>query len=175
MRIKSKTDLVGLGKMAQRQLMMELERSTKSGKGAMKAFGNQICTYPPTNPAHILHAELFKRFGSYWEGGELASEVILPGHEVAFRYDFAIVSAKLFIEFDGYGSHRTLQAFKRDREKHRHALLNGWVTLPVSNTMVKEDVQSLIRDITKLYDIRHSDCGISLIKKGLTQCIVNSQ
>jgi hypothetical protein len=133
--------------------------------------GLKYCPYPSTDPAVWLHVALEKEFGSYWSGGDMVSELVLPGHEVAFRYDFAILSAKIMIEFDGWAFHNKREAFKRDREKTRHALLKGWVTLPITNSMVRNELIEIINDIIKLIKIRPI-YDIPVIKlKGNTQCI----
>ena len=133
--------------------------------------GLKFCPYPSTDPAVWLHVALEKRFGSYWSGGDIVSEMIIPGHEVAFRYDFALLSAKVVIEFDGWAFHSKKDAFKRDREKHRHALLKGWVTLPITNAMVRNELDSIIEDIETLKRIRPQYDIPVISQKGNTQCI----
>jgi hypothetical protein len=133
--------------------------------------GLKFCPFPSTDPAVWLHVALEKEFGSYWSGGDMISELILPGHEVAFRYDFAILSAKIMIEFDGWAFHNKRDAFKRDREKHRHALLKGWVTLPITNSMVRNELGQIISDTKKLCLIRQIYDVPIIISKGKTQSV----
>jgi len=200
MRIVKDSDLHGLGEHAKKQIQAALNRNDKASvekqqKGASRTpkvnksklldskskVSSRIqtdpvshlkyCPYPSTDPAVWLHIALEKRFGNYWSGGDLVTEMIIPGHETKFRYDFAILSAKLLVEFDGWAFHSRKEAFKRDRAKHRHALLKGWVTLPITNAMVRDDLDSIVNDIETLIRIRPQYDVPTIKMKGRTQCV----
>lgn len=131
--------------------------------------GYKFCAYPPADPGAWLHIALVKAFGSIHEGGSVATEMIIPGHEKRFRFDYAILSAKVVIEFDGFGSHKTLESFKRDRIKNRHAVLNGWLPYSVTNSDVRNNLQQIIDDLIHLTIIRPRFTG-TITPIGLTQC-----
>ena len=69
-------------------------------KHGVTEHGHRFCHYPSPDPFVKIHALLDIEFGRYSDGGKHASEVILPGHEIAFRYDFALLPWKVFIESD---------------------------------------------------------------------------
>ena len=147
---------------------------TKRKKGPNRILtdpvtGLKFCAYPPTDPGAWLHIALKEVCGSIHEGGVVATEMIIPGHEKRFRYDYAILSAKISIEFDGFSAHRTLDSFKRDRAKQRHALLNGWLAYSVTNSDVRNNLPQIIADIKHLCAIRPTFSG-TIRPIGNTQC-----
>lgn len=154
MRIKSKTDIQGLGMYAQQKLAKELEKTKKKGKDKRLEDVPRFCEYPTKNPAFILHIALEKKYKHINNGGVFVQELILPNSKKAYRYDFAILHAKLLIEFDGWGCHHRKENFKRDRQKQRIALIENFVQFNVSNEMVKFQLDELMDDIDKIVNIR---------------------
>lgn len=170
MRVKNIADIEKLGKHAQAQLIKHLgepvnptqsveevkisSQRSKPARIQKLEDGRNYCPIPPSDPAVWLYQSLEREFGSWWEGGELVCEMILPGHAIKFRFDYALVRSKIAIEFDGYGFHKSKDAFNRDRAKTRFALLNGWVVFSVTNKDVRENLTELVDSLTKLNSIR---------------------
>lgn len=132
--------------------------------------GLNYCPWPSPDPGAWLHTLLERRFGNVWEDGDLATEVILPGHVVRFRFDYAILSRRIFIEMDGFGYHRTLDAFKRDREKQKHALKHGWVVHRLTNSDIRQGFEAIIPDIEVMLSHRPLFSRWQLEPVGKTQC-----
>lgn len=98
--------------------------------------------------------------------------MIIHGHEIAFRFDFVILSSMLLLEFDGFSSHKRLAAFKRDRHKQRHAQVNGWQVLPISNHAVRFNLSGLMQDIRQICQSRNNIHRNGVVRrKGLTKCV----
>jgi len=131
--------------------------------------GLNYCPYPNSDPSVWLHIALIKAFGSWDNGGELVDEMILPGHDVRFRFDFCLPRFKFAIEVDGYGYHRDLKSFKRDREKQKHALINGWVVHRLTSSNIKNEFNSLLPDIKSMLKYRQK-CDATIINVGKTWC-----
>ena len=100
----------------------------------------------------------------------IVSEMVIPGHNIAFRYDWAHLGAKITFEFDGFEAHRRLDDFNKDRVKHRHALQNGWLNVPVTNRDVRYNLIGLMAQVEEIISTR-SFYGASVKKKGMTQYI----
>lgn len=180
MRIKSKADYQCLGKLARAQIEAHwsVGQSSNNRRNANSRIqtdaktGLRFCPYPSSDPVSILHGELIRRYGSYFDGGDIVSEMILPGHQVAFRFDFAFVSRRLLLEFDGFAFHRQLHSFQNDREKERHAQINGWQVLAITNHAVRYQRSKLMDDIEKICSLRPIQSSSNVIQtKGFTQCV----
>lgn len=116
--------------------------------------GHRYCPYPNPDPSVSLHIALLREFGSWWDNGELADEMIIPGHAVRFRYDFCFPRYRLAIEIDGFGYHRDLNSFKKDREKQKHALKKGWVVHRLTNSDLRQGFADIIPDIKTMLSYR---------------------
>lgn len=136
----------------------------------MKTADNlNYCPYPNPDPSVALHIALLKEFGSWHDGGELVEEMILPGHEVRFRFDFCLPRYKFAIEVDGFGYHRDLKSFKRDREKQKHALIKGWVVHRLTSSNIKNEFPVLLPDIKEM--IKHRiQSEATIVPIGKTWC-----
>ena len=179
MRIVSEQDISKLGKHALSQIRKHMDKSSSvSGKmpsppaakridGGLKStskkskdkhgvteHGHRFCHYPSPDPFVKIHALLDIEFGRYSEGGKHASEVILPGHEIAFRYDFALLPWKVFIESDGFGPHRDKESFNRDRQKQSFALQNGWLVHRVTVRDVYDGLDKFLGDLNRILSHR---------------------
>ncbi|AGP79816.1 hypothetical protein I633_21946 (plasmid) [Alteromonas mediterranea 615] len=181
MRIKSPNDLEGLGLHARKQIEAVLNSSKKSVNGnllpnnksqskTLTASEPKFCEWPSKNPAVWLHIALEKEFKSYWEGGDFVCEMMLPNSPKNWRYDFCLISSRILIEFDGYGFHRTKKAFLNDRDKERFAQTNGWVVFRFTNTMVRENIESLVCDIRTLHELRGRHEFSHIERVGKTFC-----
>lgn len=178
MRIISENDLSQLGKHAQSQIRKHMAKngerkrdnvtpSSIDAKGVIQStskkskdkhgtteHGHRFCYFPSPDPFVRIHALLDKEFGRYSDGGQHASEVILPGHEIAFRYDFALLPWKVFIESDGFGPHRDKESFNRDRQKQSFALQNGWVVHRVTVRDVYDGLDKFLEDLKRILSHR---------------------
>lgn len=177
MRIVSEQDIDKLGKQAQSQIRKHLVKNktsrpsktpsqtgtrvsdkikspSNSDKHGKTDDGNRFCYYPSPDPFVKLHTLLDCHFGRYCEGGYHASEVILPGHDIRFRYDYALLPWKVFIESDGFGPHRDKESFNRDRQKQTHALKNGWLLHRITVRDVFHRFDNLLPDIERILSHR---------------------
>ena len=158
MRIKTKADFFALSQSAQKQINSLCKTTT--GKDVFSSLEDvnksvsrktrfatdpntqaRYCKWPSPDTAVLFHIALEARYGRYSNGGEIVSEMIILGHEIAFRYDWAHLDAKLTFEFDGFEAHRRLDDFNKDRLKTRHALEKGWINIPVTNRDVRKNLQ----------------------------------
>jgi hypothetical protein len=135
------------------------------------ANGLKCCPWPPKDPAVHLHQILISAFGCISNNGCIASEVIIPGSEVRYRFDFLLMKAKLLIEFDGYRAHFGKDAFQRDRDKQYHAHANGYLLHRVTNRDVRQGELFVIERIKKILKHRGS-YDVKLKDVGFTQCEV---
>jgi len=201
MRIVSEDDISKLGKHAQSQVRKHMAsnkpkpstttgrsplnqptvsgpKKTTSKKGKEKhgktEQGHRFCYYPSPDPFVRIHALLDKEFGRYNEGGHHASEVILPGHEIAFRYDFALLPWKVFIESDGFGPHRDKESFNRDRQKQSFALQHGWIVHRVTVRDVYDGLDKFLDDLKRILSHRQT-YEVSLRPKGRCYYTVTSE
>lgn len=187
MRIKTQSDLLALSISAQNQITAKLHmKNTKSTltmlskdtvKNARKTrfatdteTGAKYCKWPSPDTAVLFHIALENRYGRHSEGGKIVSEMIIPGHEIAFRYDWAHLGAMITFEFDGFEAHRRLDDFNKDRIKQRHALQAGWLNIPVTNRDVRYNLDDLMIQIDKIVTNRGS-YSATVNKKGATQCV----
>lgn len=179
LRIKSQQDLRKLGKHARKQVQTLAPKATfgapTRGHTPRVITGNnglKCCPWPPKDPAVHLHQMLLRHFGSIdSQNGCVASEVIIPGSDVRYRYDFLISTSKLLIEFDGYRAHMSKEAFKNDREKQYHAHANGYLLHRVTNHDVRNGEEFVIARINRLIAQRGQYC-ITFNRVGFTQCEV---
>lgn len=185
MRIKSKDDLSKLGLTAQEALTPILNDVFKSKRNSVKnqtskqgrqtkrrtektIDGHNYCPWPSSDPAVELHKALEARYGRWDEKGSIVSEMIIPGHDIAFRYDWAHLQAKITIEFDGYSAHMRLDDFNKDRLKQRHAAANGWLPINITHRDVKYNLDNTMTQIDTIVACR-SSYNEKVKKKGRTQ------
>jgi very-short-patch-repair endonuclease len=78
----------------------------------------------------LTKKELEERFFALCRAASLPSPAvnawIAVGGGVAYQVDFLWRAERLVVETDGWGSHRTRQAFENDRRRDRRLLLAGW-------------------------------------------------
>lgn len=178
MRIKSKEDLLALGKRARTQVAPLLNdvlhsnkppsQKTVKQRTAKTSDNRRYCPYPSSDPAVELHIALEARYGRWSDNGSIVSEMIIPGHDIAFRYDWAHLHAKITIEFDGFFAHFRLDDFNKDRIKQRHAARNGWLPINVTNRDVKYNLIETMEQIEEIIACR-SVYNEKVRKKGNTQ------
>lgn len=168
-------------KMKQKNHTEEKTVETKEKK-AVKALsrimktddGLRFCPWPSTDPAVVVHTLLEERFGNYWEGGEIVSEMIIPGGAKNWRMDWVHLPTRLCIEMDGFQFHRTLDAFKNDRAKQCHALMSGFIVHRITNEDIRKRPEQIIPCIEAM--IKHRvTLPYKVHKKGYTQCVFDFQ
>ncbi|WP_394222698.1 hypothetical protein [Alteromonas gracilis] len=199
MRIVSEQDISKLGKHAQSQIRKHMEKKTSMGgkmvsspaakhsdkalkatskkskeKHGVTEYGHRFCHYPSPDPFVKIHALLDIEFGRYSDGGKHASEVILPGHEIAFRYDFSLLPWKVFIESDGFGPHRDKESFNRDRQKQSFALQKGWLVHRVTVRDVYDGLDKFLSDLNRILSHRPLH-AVTLRPKGRCYYEVHSE
>lgn len=136
----------------------------------VSADGHKYCPWPSPDPAVVVHQLLERRFGNYWEGGEVVSEMIIPGGAKNWRMDWVHLPTRICIEMDGFQFHRTLDAFKNDRAKQCHALMNGFIVHRITNEDIRERAEQIIPCIEEM--IKHRTRLPYKVKpKGKTQCV----
>lgn len=127
--------------------------------------------WPTKNPAHKLHQLLVKQFGDYFRhpNGIVAHEVLLEEAPKKWRYDHCIVPARVFIEFNGWQHHHLLDAFQRDHKKKAYALTQGFIVYDITNKMVMESPQLIIKQLKQIISHRntHKD---DVVRVGYSYC-----
>lgn len=78
------------------------------------------------------------------------------------------------IEIDGFGYHRDLDSFKKDREKQKHALKAGWVVLRLTNSDLRHAFDDIIPDIKVILSHRERH-QTKLVPVGKTWCSLASE
>lgn len=72
------------------------------------------------------------------------NQFVDPGDgEPAIRVDFLWRAERLIVETDGHGTHRTRQAFERDRRNDQRLTLAGWRTIRVTWRQVKDEADRI--------------------------------
>lgn len=179
LRFKTQASLKALSKKAQAQIaatsVFPTQKATRCRINSTES-GEKYCEFPSHDPGVVLHKALVKRFGSRMldDRGEIAHEVIIAGSETRYRFDHLHIPSRCLIEFDGFGYHRTLDAFKRDRLKQTFALTEGFVVFRITNAEVRESVNTVIAKLETIIQKRliYQD---SIRPLGKTQCLVDTR
>jgi hypothetical protein len=153
----------------------------------------KYCPWPSTDPFVQVHNKLEKKYGLYENGGLLVTEMIIDGGAKNWRFDFALLSrakemylqeqaggqakevfignVNLLIEADGFGFHRSKDAFKNDRTKQTHALKEGFALQRITNDDARNRLDKIMDDIDVIISrqcIYQNHYHIT--PKGKTQC-----
>lgn len=94
------------------------KKKKRPAKVMIHSDGGSYCPYPNPDPSVALHIALLREFGSWWDGGELADEMIIPGHSVRFRYDFCFPRYRLAIHANLCMLQKLLHSIKTGRHSH---------------------------------------------------------
>lgn len=174
------------------QVIHKPSKKNKPSRVMRTAEGLPYCPWPSTDPFVAVYQRLESQYGSYEQGGRLVTELIVDGGAKDWRFDFAIISPiiqmtlscqggdttsavwvgpqHVLIEADGFGFHRSKDAFKNDRAKQTHALKQGFVVKRITNEDARTRLDDLLRDIdTILSHQRIYNSGFSIQNKGNTQ------
>jgi very-short-patch-repair endonuclease len=154
----------------------------------------KYCPWPSTDPFVQVYRKLENKYGRYENGGLLVTEMIIDGGAKKWRFDFALLSTakkmhlqdqasgqardvlvgnvNLLIEADGFGFHRSKDAFKNDRAKQTHALKEGFVLQRITNEDARSRLDEIMDDIDAIISrqcIYHHHYHIT--PKGKTQFV----
>lgn len=119
--------------------------------------------------------------------------MIIEGGAKPWRFDFALVPrlvdatitsqstgaqpvllgpSCVLIEADGFGYHKSKDAFKNDRAKQTHALKSGFVVKRITNDDARNRLDTILIDIdTILLHQRIYDSDYTIAEKGYTQSV----
>lgn len=173
------------------------KKKTKPARVMRTADDLTYCPWPSTDPFVKVHQLLESRYGRYEDGGMLITEMVIDGGERSWRFDFALISplekteicrsskrgnadihnrfighVHLLIEADGFGFHRSKEAFKDDRRKQTHALREGFLVKRITNEDVRERLDEVMQDIeTILRQERLYNEQYTITPKGNTQSL----
>lgn len=169
------------------------KKKTKPARVMRTADNLTYCPWPSTDPFVAVHQRLESKFGLYREGGRLITEMIIDGNETDWRFDFVIVAelcrveitdqnqsvkqswmgpVMLAIESDGYGPHKSKEAFKKDRTKQTHALKQGFLVQRITNDDARNRLDDIINDIDLiLTQQRLYPSQYEVLPKGKTQSL----
>jgi len=75
---------------------------------------------------------------------------VYAGRRLVGRIDFAYPEHRVAIEVDGYESHTSLQAFRRDRDRQNRLVAMGWTVLRFTWDDVVHDPTRVARAITNV-------------------------
>ncbi|MEG3765076.1 hypothetical protein [Alteromonas sp. 14N.309.X.WAT.G.H12] len=166
---------------------------TKRARVMHTANGLTYCPWPSTDPFVALYQQLEAKYGRYNDGGMLLTELIIDGGTKDWRFDFALISPfrkiniadgngqrqmligyTCLVEADGFGFHRSKDAFKNDRAKQTHALKQGFVVKRVTNEDVRKRLHEVMEDIAQIVaQPRLYKAQFAIRAKGRTQSVLN--
>jgi predicted transcriptional regulator of viral defense system len=100
-------------------------------------------------------SELEERFLALLDGAclprpEINAWVLLSDHGPPLRCDFVWRAQRLVIEADGHRTHRTRQAFERDRRNDRRLVMGGWTPLRITWRQVAREGGELAATVSRL-------------------------
>ena len=168
-------------------------KKTKPSRVMRTAEGATYCPWPSTDPFVAIHQRLEAKYGLYENGGMLVTEMIIDGGTKNWRFDFALISPfekvslrsvdgrpssfllgySCLVEADGFGFHRSKDAFKNDRAKQTHALKQGFAVKRVTNEDARQRLDEVINDIDKIMSQpRLYDKEYEITPKGMTQFVL---
>lgn len=106
---------------------------------------------PNKSPQMILWLALEKRLSAQIQSGDIVWEKsgIVEGRK--YKADIAWLSAGIIIEVDGWQYHAKIKNnFKRDRQKDRKVIINGWTPIRFFYSEIKDDVESVVDEIVAI-------------------------
>lgn len=98
------------------------------------------------DPAVVLYRACVARWGRYYEGGLVLSELMIKEPR-SFLLDIALVNYRIAIEFDGYQFHSSLDATKNDHAKSEQFGRLGWIIFRIGKQRVMKDLDSFLDSI----------------------------
>lgn len=172
-------------KQSPKKEVQTLPKKQKPSRVMKLPDGRNYCPYPSTDPFVKVHNALQEKYGLFEDGGLLVTEMIVDGGEKNWRFDFALMSpfyrnndnqlvgnTLVLIEADGFGFHRSKEAFKNDRTKQTHALKQCFVVQRITNQDARERLDDIMHDIDIILSHqRIYKSEFIIVPKGNTQCV----
>lgn len=81
---------------------------------------------------------------------EINAWVMLPDEGPPLRCDFVWRAQRLVVEADGHRTHRTRQAFERDRRNDRRLVMGGWTPVRITWRQVAREGIELAATVSRL-------------------------
>jgi hypothetical protein len=168
-----------LQKLAQSK--SENERPTgqrgKSMRSLIEAgdLGLESCAVPPVMPADILYQAMVRRWGRFYSGGEVVWE-LQPFTGSRYRLDASLPRFHIGVEMDGWQFHgRTLDGFKKDREKQLEFCRRGWLLFRASNEQVRNDLENVLDAIAEGIEYQaRREIQLKTFTKGWSRIVVDT-
>lgn len=162
-----------------------VKKKTKPSRVMRTDEGLTYCPWPSTDPFVAVIQRLEAKYGRYDNGGMLITELIIDGGTKSWRFDIALISQfeeveingktmqlgyTCIVEADGFGFHRSKDAFKNDRVKQTHALKQGFAVKRITNEDARHRLDEVIEDIDHiLSQPRLYQAPYTISTKGKTQ------
>lgn len=93
---------------------------------------------PSPDPAVVLYRTCVKKWGRYFDGGEVVWELTIANPR-RFSFDLALPRYRIAIEFDGFQYHSTKDSIKRDHEKTEQIATLGWLLFRIGKSRVMDE------------------------------------
>ncbi len=144
------------------------------GQSRLKSLEKEVPEYsslPSKEPQVLLYQALVKRFGTYWNGGDVAYEItnVLPSRK--YEGDIVFPNYRVIVEMDGYRHHGLSKSgFKRDRQKWLMFLEHGWVIITISNELVRNKLENGVASISNCLSHREYKFLRLVLKKRVVGC-----
>jgi hypothetical protein len=164
------------------------KKKTKPSRVMRTHEGLTYCPWPSTDPFVAIIQRLEAKYGRHDAGGMVLTELIIDGGAKDWRFDIALISPfedvdvngrrmKLgytcLVEADGFGFHRSKEAFKNDRAKQTHALKQGFAVKRITNADARQRLDDVIDDIDNiLSQPRLYEKDYEITPKGKTQSVL---
>ncbi|APD92379.1 hypothetical protein BM525_21205 (plasmid) [Alteromonas mediterranea] len=164
------------------------QQKAKPSRVMRTAEGLTYCPWPSTDPFVSVIQQLEAKYGRYDDGGWLLTELIIDGGTKNWRFDIALISPfemvdlhgqpmllgySCLVEADGFGFHRSKDAFKNDRAKQTHALKQGFVVKRITNEDARHRLNEVVDDIEHILSLpRLYNANYTINGKGRTQSVL---
>lgn len=134
-----------------RQSLAQSKTSRRKGSSLASVISPLI----PAEPSDLLYQAICQRFGRFYEGGLAVYELEFSFAHRRFRADIGLPEYKLIVEMDGWQYHgKTLDGFKRDREKSLVFERRGWSVIRFSNEQIKTNIQDVLSALQEIMSYR---------------------
>ena len=151
--------------------------------------GLTYCPWPSPDPFVTVFQRIEAKYGMHDQGGAVLTELIVDGGANEWRFDIALLSPftpieihgkkmllgyACLIEADGFGFHRSKDAFKNDRAKQTHALKQGFPVKRITNEDARHRLDEVIKDIEHIFSQpRLYSTNYVINAKGRTQSVLS--
>lgn len=130
-------------------------KTARKKKGQSQAVSVGFSPLVPVMPSDLLYQAICQKFGRFYEGGLAVYELEFGFANRKFRADIGLPELKLVVEMDGWQYHgKTLDGFKRDREKSLVFERRGWSVIRFSNEQIKTNIQDVLLALEEIMSHR---------------------